>query len=143
MDACWPTLASKLYWNSDLRIYSMSLSLANLTSLAQMFGPTDAEGQIRNNGFYDPFSYRFWSYPKIARNVYENPPSRRNLSHIEDRIIRPRKLCFLDATSGENPNGLLAEEEWDGKDTTYIFISYTGQGQFGRRCQAGGDCPCK
>ncbi|KAH9210147.1 hypothetical protein DL95DRAFT_308442 [Leptodontidium sp. 2 PMI_412] len=123
-------------WGRDRWIYVGLRWLPSCIGiLISMFGPTDAGGQIRNNGFYDPFSYRFWSYPKIARNVYENRPPGGDSSRIEDRIIRPRKLCFLDATSEENPNGLLAEEAWGGRKPTYIFISYTGQGQFGRRCK--------
>ena len=142
MDLCWFTVASKLYWNSNLRIYSTFLSLANLTSLAQMFGPTDAGGQVRNNGFYDPFSYRFWTYPKTARNVFENRLSSRNLSDIEGRSIRPRKLCFLDAITRDNPTGVLAEAEWNDRNPKYIFISYTAD-QFRRRCKTEGDCRCK
>jgi hypothetical protein len=32
------------------------------------------EGQIRNNGFYDPIRYRYWGYSKVARNHSEDRP---------------------------------------------------------------------
>src|ERR1700731_3675915 len=32
------------------------------------------EGQIRNNGFYDPVRYRYWGYSKVARNHSEDRP---------------------------------------------------------------------
>jgi len=108
-----------------------------------MIFPTDAEGQIRNNGYYDPFPYRFWSYPKTARNIHENRPRSQSIPYLADRVLRPRMLCFLDTVSNTNPNGLLAQDEWGNRDPTYIFVSYTGQGQFERRCRRGDDCRCK
>lgn len=104
--------------------------------------PTDAEGQIRNNGYYDPFPYRFWSYPKMARNVKENQPSKTPSAYIGERIVRPRNLCFLDAVSAENPNGIVPATEWRGRDSTYVFVSYTGEGQFGRPCKKRKNCSC-
>lgn len=42
------------------------------------------EGQIRNGGFYDPVRYRYWGYPKAARNERENKrpdtPTHRTIS---------------------------------------------------------------
>jgi len=109
-----------------------------------MIYPTDADGQIRNNGYYDPFPYRFWSYPKTSRNPFENPSPRSSVPYIANRIIRPKMLCFLnDAARAQRRNGLLAEHEWNVNEPTYIFVSYTGEGQFGRRCEKGGDCRCK
>lgn len=126
--------------------------------------PTDVEGQVRNHGYYDPVPYRFWSYPKTARNYYENRgvEGLQNFSHTNDlrlsnRYILPRYLCFLDARSKDNPRGRLTPQEWmDKHDTStqpsFIFISYTGEKQFGRPCPIGGDqfktsginsCPCE
>lgn len=130
-----------------------------------MFFPTDVEGQIRSNGFYDPLPYRFWKYPKTARNHHENqkmvdPKDFRPLIAKDDnrsssnnnrspfssqpqlaqRMLHPTKLCFLEAITGDNLNGLHEVKEWLGdgctiKELNYIFISYTAQGQFGRRCK--------
>jgi hypothetical protein len=49
------------------------------------------EGQIRNHGFYDPVRYRYWGYPKVARN------------HREDRSDVPKQPALLecDARLGE------------------------------------------
>jgi hypothetical protein len=108
-----------------------------------MIYPTDVEGQIRNNGYYDPFPYRFWSYPKTARNIRENRPWSQPITYLADRVLRPKMLCFLDAVSNVNLNGLLPQDKWGNRDPTYIFVSYTGQGQFERRCKNGNDCRCK
>jgi len=135
-------------------MFQSFLSRTYLTNFPQMIYPTEAEGQIRNNGYYDPFPYRFWSYPKDARNRHENysegkylssnPPESTD-SYIADRIIWPRKLCFLDSISQENPDGLLSQEDWKEKDKKpkYLFVSYTGE-QFTRRCGSEDkNCKCK
>ena len=112
-----------------------------------MFFPTDVEGQVRNNGLYDPFPYRYWSYPKSSRNPYENSGSKmKHVSgvlqnaRIADRTIRPKVLCFIDERTNENPRGCMDPEDWirkygDGQEPTYIFVSYTSEKQFGRRCK--------
>jgi hypothetical protein len=112
-----------------------------------MFYPTDIEGQVRNNGFYDPFPYRYWSYPKSSRNLYENSGSKMNQpavvlqdAKIAGRILRPKLLCFLDERTSQNPRGCVDLKEWirkhgDGQEPTYVFVSYTAEKQFGRRCK--------
>jgi hypothetical protein len=122
--------------------FELSMCMTQLRIFLQMICPTDAEGQVRNNGYYDPFPYRFWSYPKTSRNHYENRPQESSVAYIPDRIIRPRKLCFLDAVTKANPNGLLPEDQWKVSEPTYLFVSYTGVA-FRRPCGKGGDCRCK
>lgn len=111
--------------------------------------PTNMEGQVRNHGFYDPVPYRFWSYPKIARNYYENKDALLNadFGHVNDlrlskRSLSPRFLCFWESRSEENPRGRLSPQEWVNQtganaQPTYIFVSYTGEGQFERLCPTG------
>ena len=118
-----------------------------------MIGPTDVEGQTRNNGHYDPFAYRFWSYPKTARNFRENIASEKGLkAHATsanasnekpvpaERILRPAFLFFLNKRQRGNTHGLYDREKWireerSGQEPSYIFVSYTAQGQFRRRCK--------
>lgn len=112
--------------------------------------PDDVEGQVRNHGCYDPVPYRFWSYPKIARNYYENKDAKVGVkfSHVDDlrlsrRSLLPRYLCFLDSQTEQNPRGRLDPQAWvDNHEShtqpPYIFISYTGEKQFERLCPVGG-----
>lgn len=114
-----------------------------------MIFPTDVEGQVRNHGFYDPCPYRCWSYPKSARNYYENLDAKSlvSSSHTDDdrlsaRHVNPRFLCFLDEISDNNPRGRLEPEVWLRKkgghsQPNYIFISYTAEKQFERPCSDG------
>lgn len=113
-----------------------------------MIFPTDVEGQVRNHGCYDPVPYRFWSYPKSARNYFENldakgsAPTHTEDSRLSARYVGPRFLCFLDQISPSNPRGRLEPENWlemhPGETLpNYIFISYTAEKQFERPCAAG------
>ena len=129
-----------------------------------MIFPTDVEGQVRNHGFYDPVPYRFWSYPKSARNYYENQDAKSTLAitytddaRLSQRWVLPRYLCFLDQISESNPRGRVKPEDWirahGGEiQPTYIFISYTAEQQFERPCPNGwaqikktgvSSCTCK
>ena len=97
--------------------------------------PEDAGGQVRNYGFYDPFPYKYWGYPKVARNFHEDarPRSIANTT-IPDRILRPRYLCFLKNPGDKNTlhgvNVILVEdwlaEHGEGGEISYLFLSYTG-----------------
>lgn len=123
--------------------------MGNSSDHMQMCFPTDMEGQVRNHGFYDPVPYRFWSYPKTARNYYENKDaqSNANFGHVSDlrlskRSLSPRYLCFWESRSEENPRGCFKPQEWVEQNggrvqPTYIFISYTGEKQFERLCEKG------
>ncbi|KIX98564.1 uncharacterized protein Z520_05865 [Fonsecaea multimorphosa CBS 102226] len=115
--------------------------------LLLMTFPTDVQGQVRNHGYYDPVPYRYWSYPLSARNFRENkgqmpkPGSfgTANDFRLSERCLRPRLLCFLDRMTDNNPRGCLDPQVWidehgGGVEPTYIFISYTAENQFERRC---------
>ncbi|KIW98631.1 uncharacterized protein Z519_00292 [Cladophialophora bantiana CBS 173.52] len=116
--------------------------------LLLMTFPTDIEGQVRNHGNYDPVPYRYWSYPLSARNFRENIGEKPNPQflgstkdvRLSDRCLRPRLLCFLDCVTDENPRGCLDPRVWidahgGAVEPTYIFISYTAENQFERRCR--------
>src|SRR4051812_3347819 len=110
-----------------------------------MVFPTDAEGQTRNNGYYDPFPYRFWSYSKSATNPHEQIPAplalkaskaQQSLLISARRTLRPDFLCFLDAKDSHPPYGRVDPEVWrttrgNGKEAVYVFISFTSS-QFRR-----------
>jgi len=95
--------------------------------------PSAAVGQIRNNGYYDGFPYRFWGYAKYWRNGHENEPisaadeqhQRARRRHkdreiglgqdepyeqdegtnpVVERLLRPRYLCFLDNSQSQGPS---------------------------------------
>ena len=105
--------------------------------------PTNVEGTVRNNGWYDPVPYRFWSYPRAARNYYENEGAQLSTGAghlLTDRCILPRYMCFLDSKSQQPPYGRMTPQEWMGKrdsgsQPTYIFVSYTRENQFESPCE--------
>jgi len=123
----------------------------------EMCGPTDVEGEVRNYGFYDPIPYRYYSYPKSARNIHENrgegPDFRKRPNSVRLKIRRPepRYLCFPRVRTDHNLRGRLTPKEWrashgSGRTPTYIFVSYTGEKQFGRLCDRNTEqfvCNCK
>jgi hypothetical protein len=110
-----------------------------------MIFPTDVEGQIRNNGHYDPLPYRFWSYSKSATNPHEQAPVLPALKASETqqsklictkRTLRPNFLFFLDTRDSDPPYGRIDPEIWrttrgNGKEAEYVFISFTSS-QFRR-----------
>jgi hypothetical protein len=90
----------------------------------QMPYPISVQGQVRNQGCYDGFPYRFWGYAKYWRNSHENKsinaadqgrqPADQGLNDqeiglgryepyeqddgtnpIAERLLQPRYLCFL------------------------------------------------
>lgn len=92
-------------------------------------------GQVRNSGYFDPFPYKHWGYPKAARNVLENPPSARNYDNkpVSTRVLGPRYLCFLDNPMDENMPGInVLPTDQTTANTEYIFIGYTAE-QFDHR----------
>ncbi|KAH6666428.1 hypothetical protein B0J14DRAFT_202658 [Halenospora varia] len=89
-----------------------------------LWSPNAAEGQVRNGGWYDPFPYRFWGYPKAATNIRENHRNALayNSKRLLERILRPRWLCFLN--KGEK--GITLKEVTDDvADVEYLMIAYT------------------
>ena len=52
--------------------------------------PISASGQVRNFGYYDAFPYKFWGYPRLARNYLENNPLGRQERENEDRVAEQR-----------------------------------------------------
>lgn len=95
--------------------------------------PGDASGQERNHGRYDVFPYRYYGYPKAARNASEDvvpaPFARRptdTVNPVAERALRPRYLCSLQEDDSVK---IVDVEQWDAQhpSTTldYVFIAYT------------------
>lgn len=101
--------------------------------------PTSWDGKVRHGGNYDPLPYRYWGYPKAARNVYENEhfsdSSHENMivsqsqssNPISERPLEPRWLCFLRPNSGIE---IVRVEDWkrrhgERSKRDYVFVSYT------------------
>ena len=121
-----------------------------------MIFPTNVEGQVRNNGYYDAVPYRFWSYKKVSRNIFEDKQIRAPSQRL--RIQEPRLLCFPKLRTDDNPTGKStvvdyrsrSEQAGSSHETSptrlpntikpsatpirYIFISYMGGNQFSRVC---------
>ncbi|KFY49704.1 hypothetical protein V496_09854 [Pseudogymnoascus sp. VKM F-4515 (FW-2607)] len=101
-----------------------------------LFIPTDLNGEVRNNGFYEKFRYRYWGYSKIPRNPQESaikigsaPKENQEINPISERPLRPRYLCFLEEVRGvrvENVERWLSQRGNE-YDMRYIFISYTSE----------------
>ncbi|OCK73354.1 hypothetical protein K432DRAFT_313016 [Lepidopterella palustris CBS 459.81] len=98
--------------------------------------PATLDGEIRNNGFYDPVRYRDWRYPETARNHREDrPPEKGRTDHTDfdgspARHLRPRFLCVLKDHISNAGFEIVSVEDWvnahDGHaHLDYVFVSYT------------------
>lgn len=96
--------------------------------------PNGANGEIRNYGMYDPFPYRHWLYPEVARNGFENPDSspfgvtelQPALNPEMERILGPRELCFL-PSPGKDGFAIPRQVGNHERGTEYVFIGYTAE----------------
>ena len=98
----------------------------------QIGTPNSAELPVRNNGFYDPFPYKFIGYPKVARNIFELSNGRAahgsQPNPVAERVLRPRYLCFLREPG--TPALIMAVDDWIAQNKTesnlsYVFVAYT------------------
>lgn len=73
-------------------------------------------GKVRHAGHYDPFPYRYFGVPKVVRNLLEEPTEqKRTLMKkgkviqpiLQERILRPRWLCFLREHTEKVRKGVL------------------------------------
>jgi hypothetical protein len=101
-----------------------------------MFIPADLSGEVRNNGFYEKFKYRYWGYAKIPSNPQDSSMNSRRdfgegqgINPISERPLRPRYLCFLNGANGVSVEKV---EDWISRqgiesDMNYIFVAYTNK----------------
>jgi hypothetical protein len=75
------------------------------------------EGQIRNNGFYDPIRYRYWGYSKVARNRSEDRPdvTQQAAPPESDALLGKRMESHHFAEATQNTTS-LPEQPQAGKD---------------------------
>ena len=115
-----------------------------------MFYPVNASGEVRNDGKYDLFPYRFWGYPYQARNPQEDKTGMSNQSNgplkpstalqsepreasksalnpISERPVEPKYLCFLKKTQGMEIRTVSQWKSETRKEATYILVSYTSE----------------
>ncbi|KAL8832585.1 MAG: hypothetical protein Q9170_004829 [Blastenia crenularia] len=118
----------------DLAIVKWIPACALLTVV--LVSPLPVTTTIKNNGFYEPLSYKDWQYPYDARNRYENAPSREHKDGIPqpskrpligkiERFSEPGWLCLA------NDMKTIKVADWRekhgyGVTLDYIMISYTG-----------------
>ena len=126
--------------------------------------PTSVNGAVRNQGFYDRFPYRFWGYAKYWRNHRENETRfssgdeklllaqrqrkdkeigagqdesyhhEEGTNPIDERLLRPRYLCFLDQDRDQSSSaGIpMKVKDWLAQKQVlahpdYLFVAYTAE----------------
>jgi hypothetical protein len=116
----WPMICVKWF------IASLAITFVISSPTAQ------PEGQVRNEGKYDPFPYYYFGYPKVSRNMFENESLRgyrlNETNPVVERILRPRYLMFL-RQEGElalpmNVEQYIAQYKSE-RNLSYIFVAYT------------------
>ena len=113
--------------------------LINTYTVLQLVKPGRIYGKRPPNDFYLDFPYRYWGYPKVARNALENAGGRTfalcesgGTNPVADRPLHPRRLCFLSPTDKDDPRITLYDVDlWMTKhnliehDMQYVFVAYT------------------
>jgi hypothetical protein len=126
--------------------------------------PSAVTGEVRNGGFYDRFPYRFWGYAKYWRNNRENKTrtsrgsekllveqtqeknreigisqdeayeDEEGTNPVDERLLQPRYLCFLDQGPNQGSSGAIPMkvDDWlKAKDLLahpdYLFVAYTAE----------------
>ncbi|KAJ9606942.1 hypothetical protein H2200_008953 [Cladophialophora chaetospira] len=88
---------------------------------------------------YEQFPYKFWGYPKFARNQLENAPGKhvaavdgQGAHPVSERPLYPRRLCFVDSASKDGGGIHLYDVElWLQQhnmiehDMRFIVVAYT------------------
>ena len=90
---------------------------------------------------YEQFPYKFFGYPKIARNALENIPGKgptggesyAGAHPVSERPLYPRRLCFVDSTSKDSSGGIhlydvdlwLEQHNMIEHDMRFIVVAYT------------------
>lgn len=79
----------------------------------QISSPSPAEIAPRNNGNYDCLAYKYFGYPKVAKNMLETSNKTGIVSSkanpVAERILLPRYLCFL---RDGGPAVITKVDEW-------------------------------
>ena len=114
-----------------------------------MIYPVQATGEVRNEGKYDSFPYRYWGYPYHARNPQESQlpilsqssgplqlsslqqqgsrAATLALNPVSERPVEPKYLCFLRSTEGIDIREVSQWKKECDSEATYILVSYTSE----------------
>ncbi|KAL8905628.1 MAG: hypothetical protein Q9171_006603 [Xanthocarpia ochracea] len=107
----------------DLAMMGLKWIPSCVAILLLMLYPIQDSGEVRNNGKYDPFPYKFWGYPYHARNAQERKLEMKGrpsglaqpstalqtdflqgttsaLNPVLERPVEPKYLCFLKKSEG-------------------------------------------
>lgn len=79
--------------------------------------PATLDGEIRNNGFYDPVRYRDWRYPETARNHREDrPPEKGRTDHTGEPLANNRSKI---AAPNQIPDSVW-DKDFDGSPARHL-----------------------
>lgn len=120
--------------NADLPMICLKWFVACCVITVCISSPSSAEGTARNGGGYDVVPYRYFGYPKVAKNMLEmDRPKDYALTEanpVAERVLRPRYLCFL--RDKGRPAMITNVDEWIAQNgsahgLSYIFVAYTAE----------------
>ncbi|EMD59138.1 hypothetical protein GGP41_009030 [Bipolaris sorokiniana] len=117
----------------DLMMLGLKWFVASCVITIFISSPSPAEIADRNGGNYDSVPYKYFGYPKVAKNILEttNPngivPSHAN--PVAERILQPRYLCFL---RDGRPAKIAKVDDWIAEqggahNLSYVFVAYTAE----------------
>jgi len=154
--ANWPfsgVSANRGLWNEKDGIFIALrwIPACLIASFCLPFARTEAN--IRPDGKYRDFPYRYWTYPHASRNPKEDSlpahfqdeeEEEEGLGHFyseakHERILRPRLLCHLKNPKSKDLHGIayVSSDEDEGlpeerRGVPYVFVAYTAD-QFSNR----------
>ncbi|KAJ4378681.1 hypothetical protein N0V86_005552 [Didymella sp. IMI 355093] len=118
--------------SEDMPMLCLKWFVAAIAISCVISSPSSGSSAPRNGGNYDPVPYKYYSYPKLARNALEldHPRGSSDSNPQAERVLRPRYLCFLQKP-GE-PALIMSVEEWvsqykSERNLSYIFVAYTAE----------------
>ncbi|SMR47585.1 unnamed protein product [Zymoseptoria tritici ST99CH_3D1] len=116
------------YWTAFAKWIPSTIALS-----VMLLFPGDVSGQERNGGCYDVFPYKSYTYPKAARNQFEDDRQTSIARQLKDgpglegkRALRPRYLCVL--TDDDTVDVIFVDgwtDKHPGQHLEYVFIAYT------------------
>lgn len=142
--ANWPTSHFDFVKN-EYREYGTGWLIAKwipaCLALTVMILFADDGAQVRNNGNYDVFPYKYHGYAKVARNALEYPkdnpqaPSSavESSNPVMERLLSPRYLCFIRNPDDRTTNHGVSVQKIDTSDNgngatcNYLFVAYTAK----------------
>ncbi|USP80802.1 hypothetical protein yc1106_08076 [Curvularia clavata] len=119
--------------SQDYMMLGLKWFLASCVITFCISSPSPAETASRNNGNYDGLPYKYFGYPKVAKNMLETSNNTGIVSSqanpVAERILLPRYLCFL---RDGGPAVITKVDDWlaqqpSGQPLSYVFVAYTAE----------------